>query len=59
MLNLLLMKKRVALSMICDNKTIEGVVTINWAATCFISSDVFGYVALASKRVHFPLVFVL
>ena len=47
------------LSMTCDNKTIEGVVTINWPATCFISFDVFSYVALASKRVHFLLVFVL
>jgi hypothetical protein len=59
MLNLLLMTKRFALSMTCDNKTIEGVVTINWAATCFICSDAFSYVALASKRVHFHLVFVL
>ena len=59
MFNLLLMTKRVALSMICDNKTTEGVVTINWPATCFIRSAVFSYVALASKRVQFPLVLVL
>jgi len=45
--------------MTCDNKTIEGVVTLNWPATCFIRSAVFSYVALASKRANFPLVFVL
>ena len=59
MLNLLRMTKRVALSMTCNNKTIEGVVTINWPTTCFIRSAVYSYVALASKRVHFPLVLVL
>ena len=59
MLNLLLMTKRVALSTTCDHKTIEGIVTINWPATCFIRSAVFSYIASASKRVPLPPVFVL
>jgi hypothetical protein len=58
-LNLLLMTILVALSMTCDNKTVEGVVTINWPETCYIRSAVFSSVAPASKGVHFPLVFVL
>jgi hypothetical protein len=55
MLNLLQMTKRVTLSMTCDNKTIEGVVTISWPATCFIRSDVLVRLLLLVKEYTFLL----